>query len=120
MKLTADEIKTAIEVLELLGEYRNSDDELNSELINQRGLYHDEECLYQKLNPEAEVATEEALIDEVAVRQMIENHVHNEKIDISSKNLERLTNRICNMALCSVEEIQEEIERHVNQYSNDN
>ena len=120
MKLTPDEIKTAIEVLELLGEYRNSDDELNSELINQRGLYHDEECLYQKLNLEAEVATEETLIDEVAVRQMIENHVHKEKIDISNKNLDRITNRICNMALCSVEEIQEEIERHVDKYSNNN
>lgn len=120
MKLTPEEIKTAVEVLELLGEYRNTDHDLNSELINKRGLYHDEECLYQKLNPEADVATEETLIDEVAVRQMVENHVHNEKIDISNKNLERLTNRICNMALCSVEEIQEKIERHVDEYSNDN
>lgn len=120
MNLTEQEVKTAIEVLELLGEYRNTDHDLNSELINQRGLYHDEECLYQKLNPEADVATEETLIDEVAVRQMVENHVHNKKIDISNKNLERLTNRICNMALCSVEEIQEEIERHVDEYSNDN
>lgn len=120
MNLTEQEVKTAIEVLELLGEYRNTDHDLNSELINQRGLYHDEECLYQKLNPEADVATEETLIDEVAVRQMVENHVHNEKIDISNKNIEKLTNRICNMALCSVEEIQEEIERNVNEYSNDN
>lgn len=120
MELTQKEVETAIEVLELLGEYRNTDDRLESEFINQRGLYDDEECLYQKLNPDTEPAEEEALIDEVAVRQMVENHVHNEKMDISNKNLDRLTNRICNMALCSVEEIQEEIERHADQYSNDN
>lgn len=120
MKLTDDDICTAITALEILGTYRNKEYNVFEGNINERGLFHDEECLYQKLNPYAKQSSEQKLIDEVAVRQMVESHVHNEKIDISNKNLERLTNRICTMALCSVEEIQEEIERHVDEYSNDN
>ncbi|MBA4293801.1 hypothetical protein C0431_12635 [bacterium] len=111
MKLTEQEIDTATTALELLGTYRNTEYNVFEGNINERGLFHDEECLYQKLNPYAKLSTKEELIDEVAVRQMVENHANKEGLKVDGSQLEKITGAVSSMALCSVEDVQTEIER---------